>query len=80
LYRYIQGSVEAVEPDFGGDAGGGVRLAVTIAPWPEDRRMKALMLAAAAAAKYAVAAEAEKMLEARGGGGVYGDYGGAVQV
>ena len=35
---YFQGVVYAIEPDFGGDAHGGVRLAVKIEPWPETRR------------------------------------------
>jgi hypothetical protein len=51
---YFQGEVVSVAPDFG-DAGG-VRLAVTIAPWPERRRTEALVCAARAAAE----AETEK--------------------
>lgn len=46
---YFQGEVVSVEPDFGD--GGGVRLAVTIAPWPERRRTEALVCAARAAAE-----------------------------
>ena len=46
---YFQGEVVSVEPDFGD--GGGVRLAVTIAPWPEWRRTEALVCAARAAAE-----------------------------
>ena len=46
---YFQGEVVAVEPDFGDS--GGVRLAVTIAPWPERRRTEALVSAARAAAE-----------------------------
>ena len=46
---YFQGEVIAVEPDFGG-ADGGVRLALTVAPWPTARREKGLELAAAVAA------------------------------
>jgi hypothetical protein len=45
---YFQGEVVSVAPDFG-DAGG-VRLAVTIAPWPDSRRTEALVCAARAAA------------------------------
>ena len=41
---YFQGEVVSVEPDFGD--GGGVRLAVTIAPWPEWRRTHPLVCAA----------------------------------
>ena len=55
---YFQGEVVSVEPDFG-DAGG-VRLAVTIAPWPERRRTEALVCAARAAAE----------AETSGGGGL----------
>lgn len=55
---YFQGEVVSVAPDFG-DAGG-VRLAVTIAPWPERRRTEALMCAARAAA---LTAETEKRRE-----------------
>ena len=51
---YFQGEVVSVAPDFG-DAGG-VRLAVTIAPWPDLRRTEALVCAARAAAE----AETEK--------------------
>ena len=54
---YFQGEVVSVAPDFG-DAGG-VRLAVTIAPWPERRRTEALVCAARAAAE----AETEKRRE-----------------
>jgi hypothetical protein len=51
---YFQGEVVSVAPDFG-DAGG-VRLAVTIAPWPERRRTEALVCAARSLAE----AETEK--------------------
>ena len=51
---YFQGEVVSVGPDFGGDPGGGVRLAATIAPWPEARRTEALRMAAHAAAHAAV--------------------------
>ena len=63
---YFQGEVVSVAPDFG-DAGG-VRLAVTIAPWPERRRTEALVCAARAAAE----AETEKRLK-RDGGFLLGD-------
>ena len=54
-----QGIVEAVAPDFGGDGGGGVRLAATIAPHPPERKMRGLTLAAAAAARRAMRGEEE---------------------
>lgn len=56
---YFQGEVITVGPDFGGDLGGGVRLAVVIAPWPEERRVEALRLAAIGAARNALSGGSE---------------------